>query len=441
MKSRILSIAFYLLTILLAATPILVIANGALAQHAVALAAAISLATAAMGPEAQITSIVPFLKRFSLAMLFPVFWIVLQTIPLPFSSLANPIWSTTSIALNDASPPGRISVDPGATLRSLIFYLTDVSLVVSTVIITKDRHRAEMTLFVLCAVTTFMSVEVLIGRLDLFARIIPGVDAPASPFPATAAFAVLVNCALIARTIEQHLHRQDISNLLPAPLWWGLLSGLSGITLALAAMIILGHGNLIAVTGLGIAVTVFVAIVRGLGFRSGPSAILFAMFVAAVGAVTMARIQPGNSDLLGFVSSAAPDAVALAERVLSGASWLGNGVGTFELTSRAYQDFGATTQAAPPSTAILIANEWGRPALVILAGFAAQLFFFAFRGAVRRGRDFFFASAAAAGVLIAFCEIFLDASLLNPTVQIILAIMIGLGLSQSAGRTSGAAVA
>ena len=64
MKSRILSIAFYLLTILLAATPILVIANGALAQHAVALAAAISLATAAMGPEAQITSIVPFLKRF-----------------------------------------------------------------------------------------------------------------------------------------------------------------------------------------------------------------------------------------------------------------------------------------------------------------------------------------------------------------------------------------
>ena len=114
-----------------------------------------------MGPEAQITSIAPFLKRFSLAILFPVFWMVLQAIPLPFSSLANPIWSTTSIALNDASPPGRISVDPGATLRTLIFYLINVSLVVSTVIITKDRHRAEMILFVLCAVTTFMSIEVL----------------------------------------------------------------------------------------------------------------------------------------------------------------------------------------------------------------------------------------------------------------------------------------
>ena len=139
---------------------------------------------------------------------------VLQAIPLPFSSLANPIWSTTSIALNEASLLGRISVDPGATLRTLIFYLINVSLVVATVIITKDRHRAKTILFVLCAVTTFMSIEVLLGRLDLFVRTIPGVDAPASPFPATAAFAVLANCALITRTIERRLHQRDISNLL-----------------------------------------------------------------------------------------------------------------------------------------------------------------------------------------------------------------------------------
>ena len=90
-----------------------------------------------MEPEAQITSIAPLLKRFSLAILFPIFWMVLQAIPLPFSSLANPIWSTTSIALNEASLPGRISVDPGATLRTLIFYLINVSVVVATVIITK----------------------------------------------------------------------------------------------------------------------------------------------------------------------------------------------------------------------------------------------------------------------------------------------------------------
>jgi hypothetical protein len=117
------------------------------------------------------------------------------------------------------------------------------------------------------------------------------------------------------------------------------------------------------------------------------------------------------------------------------ASWLGNGVGTFGLTSRAYQELGATTLAVPPSTAALIAIESGRLALVILAGFAAQLFFVTFRGAVRRGRDSFFASAAAAGILVVLCESFLDSSLSSPSVQIIVAVMVGLGLAQSAGRT------
>jgi hypothetical protein len=59
------------------------------------------------------------------------------------------------------------------------------------------------------------------------------------------------------------------------------------------------------------------------------------------------------------------------------------------------------------------------------------------RGAIRRGRDSFFPSAAAAGILVALCEGFVDSSLLSPTVQIIVAVMTGLGLSQSTGRTSG----
>jgi hypothetical protein len=93
--------------------------------------------------------------------------------------------------------------------------------------------------------------------------------------------------------------------------------------------------------------------------------------------------------------------------------------------------------AVPPSTAVLIVIESGRLALVILAGFAAQLFFVTFRGAVRRGRDSFFASAAAAGILVVLCESFLDSSLSSLPVQIIVAVMVGLGLAQSAGRTSG----
>jgi hypothetical protein len=435
-KFPILSIASSLLTILLAATPILAIANGAFARHAVAIVAAIILATAAKGAETEFASTAQLLKRFSLAILLPLLWMVLQTLPLPFPPLANPVWSTASIALNDPSLPGRISLDPGATLRGLFLYLVDVSLVVSTVIITKDRHRAETVLFVLCAVTTFMSLEVLLGRLDWFAGMIADAGRPTSPFPAGTALAILTNGALIARAIERHLHQQDIRNLASVPLWLGILSGLSGIAVAFAAMATFARGTLLVVAGLGLTVIVFIAAVRRLGFGSWPSAMLFAVVVAMAGAIALPRVQSGCSGLLGFVNFA-PEAVALAERVCADASWLGNGVGTFGLTSRAYQEFGATTLAVPPSTAVLIAIELGRLALVILAGFAAQLFFVTFRGAVRRGRDSFFASAAAAGVLVVLCESFLDSSLSSPSVQIIVAVIVGLGLAQSAGRTDG----
>jgi len=169
---------------------------------------------------------------------------------------------------------------PAPTLRGLFHYLVDVSLVVSTVIITKDRHRAETVLFVLCAVTTFMSLEVLLGRLDLFAGLIADAGGPTSPFPAATALAIMTNGALIARAIERHLHQQDIRNLASVPLWLGILSGLSGIAVAFAAMATFARGTLLVATGLGLTVIVFIAAVRRLGFRSWPSAMLFAVVVA-----------------------------------------------------------------------------------------------------------------------------------------------------------------
>jgi hypothetical protein len=429
-------VASSLLTILLAAVPTLVIANGAFAQQAIALVAAVMLGAAVRGADAELTSTAQLLKRFSVAILVPVVWMVVQVLPLPFPSLANPIWSATSIALNEPSLPGRISIDPGATLQSLFVYLVYVSLMVSTVIITRDRHRAEIILFVLCAVTTFMSLEVLLGRLNLFATMAPAADDPTGPFPAIAALATVANTALVARALERHLHRRDIRNLASIRLWLGVLSGLFGIVVAIIAMTILARGMLLAAACLGLTAIIFIAGVRRLGFRSWPSAALFTVLVAIVGALAVPRLQPNGPSLLGLVRFA-PETIALAGRILSDASWLGTGVGTFAVASRAYQNFDAAAVAVAPSTAVLVAIESGRLALVVLAGLAAQFFLYLFRGAIRRGRDSFFASAAAAGVLVIFFEAFLDSSLSSPAARIIVAVMIGLGLAQSAGRTSG----
>ena len=440
-KAAKLSIAFHLLTALLAMTPILAVGSGSFAQHLIALAAAIMLATSAMDPQGEISATAQLLKRFSAAVLFPILWMTLQAIPLSFDSIANPIWPTTRIALNESSLPGHISLDPGATLRSLASYLTILSLVVSTAILTKDRQRAETTLLVLSTVTTLISFEALVGQLDLFAGLIPSASTTAaSPLAAAAALGALTNGAIIFMLIERHLKRTAVDNRFFGSLMFGLVMSLSGIAISLAAMRALAQGSLFAATGLGFLVILFIAIVRRLGFRPWPSAILLAVLIAMAGAASLPHFQPdASAGLLAFIASPGQNSTSLAisQRALSDASWVGSGVGTFGLLSRAYQDFGVAPALVPASTAVSIAIEWGRPALVILIGFAAQFFLFALRGAVRRGRDSFFSSAAAAGVALIVCESFLDASLLNSAVQIIVAVLVGLGLSQSTGRTSG----
>jgi hypothetical protein len=436
-----LSIAFHLLTALLAMTPVLAVGGGSLAQHLIALGAAIILVASAMSPQAELATTAQLLKRFSLAVLFPILWMTFQAIPLPFDSIANPIWPTTRTALNEPSLPGHISLDPGATLRSLASYLTILSLVASTAILTRDRQRAETTLLVLSTVTTLISVEALVAQLDLFAGLILGASTTAaSPLAAAAALGVLINGAIIFMALERHLKRTTADNRLAGSATFGLILGLSGIAISLAAINALAQGSLFAATGVGFLVIPFVAIVRRLDFRSWPSAILLAVLIAMAGAASLPHFQPdASAGLLAFLPSAGQNSASLviSQRALSDASWQGSGVGTFGLLSRAYQDFGGAPALVPASTAVSIAIEWGWPALVILAGFATQFFLFAVRGAIRRGRDSFFSSAAAAGVVLIVCESLLDSSLLNPAVQILIAVLVGLGLSQSAGRTSG----
>jgi hypothetical protein len=88
------------------------------------LGVAVILVGAALGPEADVVTAAQLLRRLSLAMLFPILWMVLQIVPLPASWLGNPVWSTASAALGKASSLAHVSVDPGATLQSLVAYLT-----------------------------------------------------------------------------------------------------------------------------------------------------------------------------------------------------------------------------------------------------------------------------------------------------------------------------
>jgi hypothetical protein len=433
-----LSIAFRLLTILLAATPVLAFSNSATGQDVFAILAAAMLIVAAMSPPSDITSTLRLLKAFSLAILFPILFMIFQLAPIPFKSWANPIWPTAAIALNDSSLWGRISLDPGNTLRGLMLYLAVLSLVIATIIITRDRQRAQTTLFIVCAMTALMSVEALLGQLNLFAGIFPVGGIATATFIAASAMGALVNAAAIVMAVERHLSRGEAGPSTSSPLLLKTLLGLLGLATCLAAMTNLASMNVLIATACGLAIILIVVVARRFALYTQSIGVLF-LILAAIGVGLVAqRFQNNFADgILGCATSAAPESLALARRALADSSWLGSGVGTFSSLRQVYLDFGTAPTADPPSTVVGIAVEWGRPALLILALCAIQLFVFTFRGALRRGRDSFFPSAAAACVAVVSFEAFCDPSLMHPAAQIFIAVIIGLGISQSVGRTSG----
>ncbi|GLR88539.1 hypothetical protein GCM10007857_52510 [Bradyrhizobium iriomotense] len=419
-----------MLVALLATAPVAVIANDGYVQPAILPLIALTLAfaaTFATSPEIALAK--QTLKRFAVAILVPIVWMIVQIIPSPASSLTNPIWSSTAIALNAPSLSGHISIDPGATLHSLVWYLAVLAVIVSTVLVTKDRRRAELTLLILTAAATLVALAFLLGRADQLAT-------TSGTAALMALLGALANGAVITMAVERHLNHSDAIFPVSAPRLLQMLLGVCGIAVSVGAIVALGQRQLLSLTGLGFALMLIVAVMRRLGLRPWPATILAVILIAATGA-GLAR-SAASTDLLRLAESSTDESLAIAQRALSGSPWVGNGVGSFAEISRIYRDFGSSGPVMPPSTAVSVAIEWGRPALLVLAALALQLFLFNLRGAVGRGRDSFFASLAAAGVLCAVCASFVEPSLLTSGAQIVLAVMIGLGISQSTGRTSAA---
>jgi ABC-type Co2+ transport system permease subunit len=75
--------------------------------------------------------------------------------------------------------------------------------------------------------------------------------------------------------------------------------------------------------------------------------------------------------------------------------------------------------------------EWCRAGLLIMVFLFIQLLAVLSRGALTRGRDSFYAASAAACLATAFCEAYCDTT--HVTVQMLAAIIVGLGLAQTKG--------
>src|ERR1700722_13031708 len=146
----------------MALVPGYAIHDGLVAQSLIAALAAAALAFVGFSARAADVNFAAQVTRyFRLAAAVPAIWMAIQILPIPFG--ANSIWINANEAL-DQQAWGHISVDIGATVEALTFYLANVSLIVVSIFVASDRRRAELALFALTAITTLTVLVLLVAK-------------------------------------------------------------------------------------------------------------------------------------------------------------------------------------------------------------------------------------------------------------------------------------
>jgi hypothetical protein len=428
-KARNLAISFGLLVVLIAASPVQAISPGWLGPQLLTLAVAIMLFLLPGAPAADFQSSMVIFKPL------PVAWMLLQIVPVPLGTIDHPVWRSASAALKEASF-GHVSIDLGYTLRGLFGYLSLISLTFLTSVLTRNRDRAEMILFALCTITTFIAIELILFR-DMTA--FKSDDSPtnsAGSLLALAAFGVILDVAFIVRTIERYETRGQRKPQALRSYVGIMLLGAIGTIICLIAMIRSTTYDILLATAFGLIVLGLVVSIRRLSLSRWTAVTVgVAVFVACGGVIALRfAADPSVSPLFRFTGIESAGAEAATLRMISDANWAGGGVGTYQALAAIYRDVTGVPGQTAINTITSMVLEWGRGGLLIAIVLLLQLLVLLFRGALLRGRDSFYAAAAAACLVTAFCEAFCDASFTDITVQTIAAVVVGLGLSQTTGR-------
>jgi len=425
------ALSFGLLVVLVAAAPVLAITPGWIGPQLLTVAIAVMLLLIQSAPQADIERSLAIFKPLRFAALLPAAWMLLQIAPVPLGSIEHPVWRSAAAAL--AKPlSGHVSVDLGYTLRGLFGYLSLISLTFATSVLTRNRDRAETLLFALCAITTFTAIELILFRdLALFKpETMPGDFADS--LVALAAFGTILNASFIVRAVERHETRalrepRRFRNTLGM-----ILLGAAGAIICLTALIHCTTDDSLIAMASGLTVVCLVPLIRRLRLGRWTTATVCVAVLVAWGGVIALRLaaNPSVNPLFRFAKFDAADAAATL-RMMADASWTGAGVGSYQALAAIYRDAGGAPGHAALHTIASMALEWGHVGMLIGFVLLLQLLLALFRGALSRGKDSFYAAGAAACLVTVFCEAFCDASFTDVTVQMLTAIIVGLGLSQT----------
>jgi hypothetical protein len=347
--------------------PVFNLGGAALAAGALA-AVGISARAADVNFTGQVT------RRLKLAAAVPAIWMVVQILPMPFWS--HSIWVNANEALNQQWW-GHISVDIGKTFAALAFYLANVSLIVVSLFVARDRRRAELILLTLTAIITLATIALLITKLIAG----PAAGEINEMLSAIGSLGIILSLTSGVRTIERYESRPAETTRQNIQMGLALCgAALLVCTAGLAAGASLNVGLAVA---FGAVAFVSIQAIRRVGLASWATAIFLATIVTAAAMIILWRYDSARalSPFLQFATAASPEAISMAQRILSDTGWQGTGAATYAQLLPIYQELGSSITKAP-STAAAFAIELGWPMTLFTIAATIGLVVALFRGAL-----------------------------------------------------------
>jgi hypothetical protein len=364
----------------------------------------------------------------------PALWMIVQILPVPLS-WSHPIWTSAQAAL-DEQISGRMSIDPGATVIALFQYLTGIAALGVAAAATIDRRRAEQLLMWLVFVTTLLASLRLAHVLGIYPAIGEFGGDTSAAMQTSSALGPIIAAAALIWAVERYETRGASATGYARTLVSFVFPFVCFVPCC-CALVVTTTPPVLFASACGLATVVGIVAVRRLGLGGIASASM--AILAIVIAVTIAAGwtgKSGNSFLLRYAASPAPEIVASTERMLADTGWAGVGAGNYSALLPIYRDINEPAADRAPTTAAAIAIELGRPALWVIMAFAAILVAFLLGGALRRGRDSFYSIAATGCVVTLAIQAFVDASVLTTSAALLGGAIVGLGFAQSVSRTT-----
>jgi hypothetical protein len=420
-----------LLGLLVAASPIILVFDGPLAQALVMAASVLCITIVALRArtgDADFLS--PVIVPVAAVAAIPAICMVLQI--LPAFNLANPIWKSAADALGRPLV-GRISIDPGATFAALGRYLSAIAILLTASAIAVERRRAEWLLFSLTAATTAVAIMAFATSFDRFT--IPGLNIGGIARAAAAdcaSLGIVLGIAAIFRLTERSKPRSVIGSRL------ALLTWLIAVAICCAAVFRCAANQTYLAVVCGVATFATTMAIRRFRIQPwGYSAIVSLALVIIVGTVFYLFNKKTMDVTLAFADYASPSLIAVTKSMLRETSLLGSGAGTFASLVPIFRDINElNANSAAPTAVSAVAVEMGRPFLLAMLAATVALIVTLLRGALRRGRDSFYSAAGASCVTIVLLLAFGNSGVFSTSVMLVGSVALGIAIAQSKSRSA-----